>query len=134
MKAFRDGYRIKKLEWFDILYGEKQWSLMTLATHPNYERGGVGTAICCWGIQKVILSKLEAVTLFASPLAKPLYTKLGFKEVGIVHIQVDGEEKFIELPGMTLELQGRDRSEFRLPETFVFKGTLGEEIICPYLE
>jgi hypothetical protein len=43
------------------------------------------------------------VTLFASSLAKPLYTRLGFIEVGIVHIQVEGEEEFRDLPGMTLE-------------------------------
>jgi hypothetical protein len=130
MKAFR-LYRQYKLDWFDKKYGEKQWSLVTLATRPDYERGGVGTALCCWGIQKAISSKLEAVTLFASPLAKPLYTKLGFIEVGTVHIQVEGEEEFLEFPGMTLELKGRDGSEFQLPGTFVFnQGSLGEEIIC----
>jgi predicted N-acetyltransferase YhbS len=101
---------------------------MTLATRPDYERGGVGTALCCWGIQKAISSKLEAVTLFASPLAKPLYMRLGFIEVGIVHIQVKGEEEFLEMPGMTLELEGRNRSEFPLPRTFIFnQGSLGEE-------
>jgi ribosomal protein S18 acetylase RimI-like enzyme len=130
MKAFR-VYRKVKLHWFDEKYGEKQWSLMTLATHPDYGRGGVGTALCYWAIQRAISDKIEALTLFASPLGKLLYTKLKFIVVGIVRIQVEGEEEFVDLPGMTLELKGRDRSEFRLPKTFVFnQGSLGEKIIC----
>ncbi|PMD55328.1 uncharacterized protein K444DRAFT_504953, partial [Hyaloscypha bicolor E] len=99
MKAFR-AYRKVKLHWFDEKYGEKQWSLMTLATHPDYGRGGVGTALCYWAIQRAISDKIEAVTLFASPLGKLLYTKLKFIVVGIVRIQVEGEEEFVDLPGM----------------------------------
>jgi ribosomal protein S18 acetylase RimI-like enzyme len=127
LKAFRE-YREYKWRWFDKTYGEKQWSLLTLATHPDYRKGGVGTALC-WGIQKAISDKLEPVTLFASPLGKRLYNKLGFKEVGVAHIQVPGEEEFLKLPGMTLDLE-RDRSMFGLPQTFEFKeGSLGK-IIC----
>jgi hypothetical protein len=130
MKAFR-AYREYKWHWFDKKYGEKQLSLTTLATHPDYKRGGVGTALCCWGIQRAISDKLEAITLFASPLGKLLYTKLKFIEVGTVHIQVEGEAQFIKLSGMTLELEGRGRSEFLLPEIFVFdQESLGEKIIC----
>jgi hypothetical protein len=66
-------------------------------------RRGAGTALCDWGIKKAVSDKLAAVTLFSSPMGKPLYTKLGFREVGIVHIQVDGEEEYIDFPGMTLE-------------------------------
>jgi hypothetical protein len=48
-----------------------------------------------------------------------------------VHIQVEGEEEFVKFPGMTLELEGKDWSEFRLPRTFIFdQGSLGEKIIC----
>jgi hypothetical protein len=51
--------------------------------------------------------------------------------VGIVRIQVKGEEEFVNLPGITLELKGRDWSEFRLLKTFIFnQGSLGEKIIC----
>jgi hypothetical protein len=45
---------------------------------------------------------------------------LGFKVVGIVHIQVEGEKEFVEFPGMTLELKERDEGQFRMPEVFVF--------------
>ena len=130
MKAYRK-YRQYKLKWFDERYGEKHWSLTTLATHPDYERRGIGTALCCWDIQRAISSKLEAITLFSSPLGKPLYTKLKFMEVGTVRIQVEGEKEFIEFPGMTLELKGSNQSEFQLPKTFVFdQESLGEKIIC----
>jgi hypothetical protein len=51
--------------------------------------------------------------------------------VGTVRIQVEGEKEFVEFPGMTLELKGRNRSEFRLPKTFVFdQENLGGKIIC----
>jgi hypothetical protein len=130
MEAFQ-AYHEAKRDWFDNKYGENKWSLTTLATHRDYTKGGVGKALCCWGIQRAISNNLKAVTLFASPLGKLLYTKLGFKEVGTVHIQVEGEEEFVKFPGMTLELEGKDRSEFRLPRTFIFdQGSLGEKIIC----
>lgn len=48
-----------------------------------------------------------------------------------MRIQVEGEEEFVEFPGMTLELKGRNQSEFRLPKTFVFdQESLGGKIIC----
>jgi hypothetical protein len=38
--------------------------------------------------------------------------KLKFIIVGIVYIQVKGEEEFIDLSSITLEFKGRDWSEF----------------------
>jgi hypothetical protein len=67
-------------------------------------RRGAGTALCNWGIEKAVSDKLAAVTLFSSPMGKPLYTKLGFCQVGIVDTRVSGEKEYINFPGMTLEL------------------------------
>jgi ribosomal protein S18 acetylase RimI-like enzyme len=103
MRAYRETISKAKEDYFDKKFGDSQLYLTTLATHPHYMRRGAGAALCDWGIKKAVSDKLAAVTLFSSPMGIPLYTKLGFQQVGIVHTQVDGEEDFIDFPGMTLE-------------------------------
>jgi predicted N-acetyltransferase YhbS len=105
MTAFRKAICKAKEEWFDKKFGESQMCLTTLATYPDYMRRGAGKALCEWGIKKAVSDKLAAVTLFSSPMGKPLYTKLGFRQVGMVHTQVEGEEEFPDFPGMILELK-----------------------------
>ncbi|PMD45735.1 hypothetical protein L207DRAFT_420211 [Hyaloscypha variabilis F] len=105
MQQFRKTISKAKEEWFDNRFGESQMCLTTLATHPEYMRRGAGSALCEWGIRKAVAENLKAVTLFSSPMGKRLYTKLGFRQVGLVHTQVEGEEEFLEFPGMILELK-----------------------------
>lgn len=45
-----------------------------------------------------------AVTLFASDMGKMLYDKLGFKQVGVSGLQVDGEEEELSIPAMVVGL------------------------------
>jgi hypothetical protein len=105
MRKFRETINKAKEQDFDTNFGNSQLHLTTLATHPDYMRRGAGEALCDWGIKKAVSDKLAAVTLFSSPMAIRLYTRLGFRQVGIVHTQVDGEEVFIKFPSMSLNLE-----------------------------
>ena len=110
MKAFRANIGKAKAAWFDSRFGDHQISLLTLATLPEYQRRGAGRMLCEWGLA---MAKEEgvAVTLFSSPIAQRLYAKLGFKEVGTVHVQVEGEKEFIEFSAMIWEREKKKKSE-----------------------
>lgn len=89
---------------FDDPYGEKQLYLGQLSTHPDYRRHGAGAALCRWGMEKAKADGM-AVTLFASPMGKAVYSKLGFKDVGSFRTQVEGETEYLDTPGMVLEYE-----------------------------
>ena len=57
------------------------WYLKTLAVLPSLQRKGVGTALVQWGLEQAKRNG-EKVYVDASYVAKPLYLKLGFTEVG----------------------------------------------------
>lgn len=87
-------------QYFEGL-GPYRVHLRTLAVHPAFQRRGAGAALC-----RCVLGRAReqgrAVTLFASPLGRPLYTSLGFSYVGTVDVQVEGEEEKLSLGAMVL--------------------------------
>lgn len=99
MKAFRASVGANKKKTFDSTYGEQQLNLMVLATRPDYQRRGAGSALVQWGMKKAKEEGLT-VTLFSSPQGHGLYSKLGFVEVGTAHVQAEGEELALTLPMM----------------------------------
>jgi GNAT superfamily N-acetyltransferase len=102
MSEFRKQLSKAKKIWFDTQYGDEQLNLMILATHPDYRRQGAGMLLVEWGMEEVE-RRGGAITLFSSPMGFPLYKKLGFHQVGLVHCQVDGEDEFVELPALVWE-------------------------------
>lgn len=102
MEAYRDSVGRAQVELFDAAYGDRQLCLAQLATHPDYIRRGAGTMLVQWGLA---LAEKEtwAVTVFAGPTAYGLYARLGFRKLGMVKAQVDGEEEAIEFPGLAWE-------------------------------
>ncbi|KAK5635988.1 hypothetical protein RRF57_011700 [Xylaria bambusicola] len=68
---------------------------MLLGTHLDYRRLGAASMLLKWGQEK---AKVEEVvmTLFASPMGYPLYSKVGFTEVDKIHIQVEGDDASVE--------------------------------------
>ncbi len=76
-------------------YGRKQIHLWLLATHPDFRRRGVGSKLCRWGIEMAKPRGWPA-TVLASPMGSQLYKGLGFKLLGSITVQVEGErEKLI---------------------------------------
>ena len=102
MLEFRKQLARAKAEWFDSRYGHEQLNLMILATHPDYRRQGAGSKLLGWGIQEAKTKKV-GITLFSSPMGLPLYRKNGFAEVGLIPVQVQGENEYVELPAMVLD-------------------------------
>ncbi len=91
-----------KRDLLDAVYRDDQFFLMVLDTHPEYQRRGAGTILCEWGMARA-REQGKVVTLFASTMGAPLYGKLGFRTLGVVKVQVEGEEEKLELPAMMWE-------------------------------
>ncbi|KAI3325230.1 hypothetical protein HD806DRAFT_533821 [Xylariaceae sp. AK1471] len=99
MNKFRQELGKAKKAWFDDVYGNDQLNLLILATHPEYRRLGAAARLVAWGQEEAKAEGIP-VTVFSSPMGFPLYTKMGFTQIGSVHVQVDGDDAFTDLPGM----------------------------------
>ena len=103
MRAFRTALAEGKKEFFDDTYGEAQLNLMTLVTLPEYWRRGIGTKLAEWGVLKSREDNLT-MTLFASPMGERLYKRMGFRQIGMATIRVDGEDVTIDIPAMVRDI------------------------------
>lgn len=84
---------------FEDRFGKDHFQLQILATHPGFQRLGAGTALCKEGIA-VAESLGKTITVFASPMGKRLYTRLGFQSLATVIVKADGEEDFVSVQAM----------------------------------
>jgi predicted N-acetyltransferase YhbS len=73
-------------------YGKQQIHLWLLTTHPDFRRQGAGTRLCNWGLEEA-RKKGWMLTVVASAMGKSLYEHLGYKLVGTLKIQADGEDE-----------------------------------------
>lgn len=76
---------------------DEMWYLKILAIHPGYQRRGVGAALVDWGL-KHARQRGEKAYLEASENGKGLYMKKGFKVVGNIDLQDEGN--WVTLPCM----------------------------------
>jgi hypothetical protein len=117
--ARRDGHAKRMRSWtqttssakaqiFDRRYGRQQFQLQILATHPAFHRQGAATALCGWGLGTARREGM-AVSVFASPMGRLLYSRLGFMTLANVTIGVEGEKEYIDLTAMVY-----------VPETAIF--------------
>ncbi|KAF8849122.1 acyl-CoA N-acyltransferase [Acephala macrosclerotiorum] len=60
---------------------EPFYELLELATHPSYQRRGIGSQLVNYGLEKAERDG-KKVYLSAAPKGVPVYAKLGFGEVG----------------------------------------------------
>lgn len=60
---------------------EPFYELLELATHPSYQRKGIGSQLVNYGLERAERDG-KKVYLSAAPKGVPVYTKLGFGEVG----------------------------------------------------
>ena len=102
MDQFRNSIGKAKQEYLDSRYGNEQLFLLSLATHPDYQRRGAAAKLCAWGVKEAEKRAVN-MTLFSSPMGRSLYLKLGFKQVGMVHTQVEGDDAFLDFPAMVRE-------------------------------
>jgi GNAT superfamily N-acetyltransferase len=99
IRAWNEMMQEAKSRLFDTPFGQHYFQLQVLATHPQYQRLGAGSALCNWGLKMARLENLS-VAVFASPMGRKLYSALGFEPVSNVIIQAPGEEEFINIKAM----------------------------------
>ena len=58
-----------------------------LAVGPEWQRMGVGRKLLEWGLEKADREGLEC-WIEASPAGKPLYEKVGWREVGFTDVEL----------------------------------------------
>ncbi|PMD48145.1 acyl-CoA N-acyltransferase [Hyaloscypha variabilis F] len=80
-------------------FGQRQLSLRQMATLPDYWRRGAASTLLEWGMERARREGV-AVPMFAGNMGKKLYEKFGFKELGIAHVQVEGEEEELFMSAM----------------------------------
>ena len=90
MMVFEESLEKARTHYFKQVCGVNRMLLRLLVTHPDYQRRGAGGKLVKWGIEKAKEDNL-AITLFASSTGGHLYRKLGFRGLGVIKIQVDGE-------------------------------------------
>ncbi|PGH15616.1 hypothetical protein AJ80_05481 [Polytolypa hystricis UAMH7299] len=75
--AFRAGLWEGRKKWFDE---ERDYAIEVLLTHPDHERRGHGRTLLNWAMQR---ADEEGARIFleATAAGKPLYEKLGWREV-----------------------------------------------------
>lgn len=99
MEAFANSMEVAHRRYFSDVCGTDHIRLRILATHPDYRRRGAGTKLCNWGIDLAEKNQTY-ISVFASPMGKKLYARLGFKELAIVVVQAEGEEEKISISAM----------------------------------
>lgn len=94
-RAYYEG----RTAFLDSRFGTEQMHLQALGTHPSYLRRGLARRLCQWGMDQAARDG-AVVTLVASPMGRNVYPRLGFEELGIITVQVEGEEEKTELTAM----------------------------------
>ncbi len=98
MAAFGSTTRAARETYFSV-YQFRQLHLRMLATLPEFQRKGAGTALCKWGIEQAKQDQVP-VTLLSSPMGHSLYSSLGFADIATVTVQVEGEEEKLSIRAM----------------------------------
>lgn len=73
--------------------------LQFIGTQPEYQRHGAATALMKWGLATAEENNLW-IGLFASPIGALFYRHIGFKDVGNVTVQVEGEDESVVVMAM----------------------------------
>lgn len=91
---------------FDQQFGTNHFQLQLLATDPQFQRIGAGTALCGAGIETAERLKM-GISVFASPMGKRLYSRLGFQQLATVTVKVEGEDDFVSVAAMVYQVGGQ---------------------------
>lgn len=104
--AWKHTTKTAKANFFDKSYGRNHFQLQILATHPEFQRRGAGTALCQDGVHMATQLGMN-ISVFASPMGYRLYSSLGFKPLATIAVQTEDEcervfvEAMIYSPGST---------------------------------
>jgi len=74
-----------------------------LYTHPDFRRRGAGTMLCNWG-QKVAMKKGLDLTVQATPMGRLLYEHIGYRFLGSVKVQTEGEDESFDIDSLAKKM------------------------------
>ncbi|KAJ5921326.1 hypothetical protein N7466_009652 [Penicillium verhagenii] len=92
MEAFSVATKAAAEKYFNNVYGDRQVRLWILGTRPDYQRLGLGTKQCQWGLNYARAHTVP-VTVLSSPMGGALYKSLGFRVMAYITVQAEGEEE-----------------------------------------
>jgi ribosomal protein S18 acetylase RimI-like enzyme len=72
---------VSGLQQAEKLYPAERWRLCWLAVSPKCQRTGIGRRLVQWGLDRCEEEGIPAVLESSIP-GKPLYEKMGFREIG----------------------------------------------------
>ncbi|KAF5714752.1 hypothetical protein FGLOB1_3368 [Fusarium globosum] len=98
MEAYAEALPVGIKKYFKQ-FGSDQIPLWEVVTHPDFRRRGAASMICEWG-QKEADRDGKSLSLLATPMGKGLYLKLGYRVLGSVVVQVEGEEERVVFDAM----------------------------------
>jgi N-acetylglutamate synthase-like GNAT family acetyltransferase len=91
------------------LYPTEYWSLAWLGVSPKWQRTGIGKRLLQWGIDRCEEEQVSAA-LVSTEVGKPLYEKMGFREVNEVPCDKSGNH-------IPLMIRSIEKSKARVEET-----------------
>jgi ribosomal protein S18 acetylase RimI-like enzyme len=90
-QKFIDALALAEEQYFGPEWGSKRLEAIDIVVDPKYHRRGVGRALMTWALEQSTKHQ-DPVTLTAGPLGKLLYSSVGFKELGKVDCEVEGDD------------------------------------------
>lgn len=82
------------------LYANAHLHLWMVITHPDFRRRGAGTMLCEWGQDEADKRGGWPLTVLANPMGRAFYQHLGYRIVGSVTAQVDGEHEKVDIDAL----------------------------------
>jgi GNAT superfamily N-acetyltransferase len=104
LEAFRNASAALQDIYFDSIYGIDQLRLQILGTLPRYQRRGLGTALCKWGMKRARRDGV-VITLISSPMGYKLYEHIGFQDRGKEIVRAQGEKEKLSVHVMDFDLR-----------------------------
>ncbi|KAI1271202.1 hypothetical protein F5Y07DRAFT_26379 [Xylaria sp. FL0933] len=90
--------------------------LCTCATHPSYQRRGIGTKLTQWGLDEARRQGISDVTVEGSRMGRRLYERLGFRPQGqSILYEVDDKFSNREKPSNVFMIYSSETSLSRSP-------------------
>jgi GNAT superfamily N-acetyltransferase len=99
MKAWTETMCQAKSRIFNAQLGHNYFQLQILATHPRFQRQGAASELCHWGI-KAARDTGFSIAVFASPMGRELYSRLGFEWCDDVRICASDDDEEIQVAAM----------------------------------
>jgi GNAT superfamily N-acetyltransferase len=99
MRAWTEAMCRAKSQIFSAQLGRNYFQLQILATHPQFQRQGAASELCHWGIKAARHTGL-AIGVFASPMGRELYSRLGFEWCDDVRIRASDDDEEIKVAAM----------------------------------